>query len=363
MLGPHEVYEYVVPFNETTYIMKFFTRLYTTLIMTFLGIEACRRKHYDLLLAPVGEEFCMTIPAYITHLFTRIPWTAVVQNVPQAYPVLNSSGQLVVSLTKIYRYYRDLGIGILDAFLVASYSFFPKLLLPKIYNRAKAVISVSKSLGLYLKSLGTRCDIFVVGNGLYVDEIAKKKTPCGERYSGIFLGRFVPEKGIYDVLEIWRRVKKLFPKAILILVGHSDKVQMAALKNAINELEISENVKVLGSVYEEEKYALLKSSSLLLFPSKFESFGFVIAEAMACGLPVVCYDTPFARELFSCSAVLRAPIGDLRCAANFVCDLIRNEEKRRRLGEKALEFVKKYDWTKVIRKEAQTYRAVLNLWI
>lgn len=50
--------------------------------------------------------------------------------------------------------------------------------------------------------------------------------------------------------------------------------------------------------------------------------------------------------------MLIALIGDFNCAVNLVYDLIENKEKRRRLGEQALESVKKYDWKRVARKEA-----------
>lgn len=356
-----EIYEYAIPFNYSTYFTKFSSLLFATLMMTFLGIKACRKKHYDLLIAPVGELSCMTISVYITHLVTRIPWTAIVQNVPEAYAVLDSSGQLIMSVTKIYEYYRSLKFGVFNALLMACYSFFPKLLVPKLYNKAKAILSVSKSLSVYLQSLGTRCKIFVVGNGLNVDEIAQSHTPCANRYIGMYLGRFVPEKGVFDALEVWRKVADIFPQASLLLVGYSDEAQMSAVKSMINEFNLSKNVKVLGPVCEEEKYALLKTSSVFLYLSKFESFGFVIAEAMACGLPVVCYDAPFVRELFSCPAVLRAPIGDVDGAVLQVCRLLKDLEERQRLGKLALEYVKKYEWSKVAKTEAQIYRIILNL--
>jgi glycosyltransferase involved in cell wall biosynthesis len=359
-----EIYEYTIPFNHTTYVGKFLNMVFATLMMTLLGIKACRRKHYDLLLAPVGEEFCITIPTYITHLVTHIPWTPVIQNVPQGYAVVDSSGQLLRSITKFYEYYRSLGIGALKAFLISCYSFFPKLLLPRIYNKAKAIICISKSLGSYLKSLGIRCEILVVGNGINVNEIVKVEAPRGVHFTGIFVGRFVPEKGIFDVLKVWHKVVKFFPQASLLLVGYADKFQMSAVKNTVNKLRLSENVKVLGPVdQQKEVYMLLKNSGLLIFLSRFEPFGFAIAEAMACGIPVVCYDTPFARELYSCSAVLRVPIDDFDYAADRICDLIKDEDKRRKLGEQALEFVKKrYDLTGVAMREAQAYRMILDLW-
>lgn len=85
-----------------------------------------------------------------------------------------------------------------------------------------------------------------------------------------------------------------------------------------------------------------------------------IVEAMACGLPVVCYDAPFVREMFSCPAVLRTPIDDIDGAVALVCDLLKDEEKRRRLGHQALEYVKRYEWGEVAKKEARIYRIILN---
>jgi len=355
-----EIYEYVIPFNEKTYATKFLSRFLATLILTLIGIKACQQKHYDLLISPVGDQSCTTIPAYITHLITRIPWTAIVQTIPEGYPLFDSQSQLVISFTKIYEHFRCFGIGFLNTFLLACYSYFPKLLLPKIYNRTWAILCVSKSLKLYLRNLGTRCKIFTVTNGISLDKILKSEISLAKRYSGIFVGRFVPEKGVFDALQIWRKVTEVFPKATLLLVGLSDKVQMSAIKKKIDEFKISQNIMIVGPVCREKVFALLKSSSLLLFPSRFETFGFVIAEAMACGLPVVCFDTPFVREFYSSRAVLTIPIGDFDSAASHVCDLLINKEKRRRLGKQALEFVKRFNWAEVAKEETQVYHMILE---
>jgi len=186
--------------------------------------------------------------------------------------------------------------------------------------------------------------------------------PCDERHNAIFLGRFVPEKGIFDALKVWRKVVGFFPKATLALAGYADEVQISAVKNMIKEFNLSENVKVLGTVDEDKKFRLLRSSDLFLYLGRFESFPNVVAEAMAYGLPVVSYDVPYIRELFSCPAVLRAPIGDIDSAAMLVCALIRDYEKRRKLSGQALEYVKRFDWNEIAKREVQIYYTVLNMY-
>jgi glycosyltransferase involved in cell wall biosynthesis len=54
-------------------------------------------------------------------------------------------------------------------------------------------------------------------------------------------------------------------------------------------LGLSENVTFSGLVSEEEKFRLLKSSRVFVMPSRYESWGIVVGEAIVSGIPVVAY--------------------------------------------------------------------------
>ena len=66
----------------------------------------------------------------------------------------------------------------------------------------------------------------------------------------------------------------------------------------VKDKGLFENIKFMGFLNGIDKFTVMKSSKICIFPSTYESFGMVVAEAMACGLPVVAYDLPVYREIY-----------------------------------------------------------------
>jgi glycosyltransferase involved in cell wall biosynthesis len=102
----------------------------------------------------------------------------------------------------------------------------------------------------------------------------------------LFVGRLVAWKGILLALEAFRRVG--VPEARLVFVG--DGPDRALLERRIDDFGYSSLVEILGSVPRLQVLKMMREASCLLFPSFHDSAGFVVSEALALGLPVVCLD-------------------------------------------------------------------------
>ena len=100
-------------------------------------------------------------------------------------------------------------------------------------------------------------------------------------------------KGIDDLLAILVFLSKEIKDFRAILVGKLDQ-----LAPCLAELNLSGCVTLIGLVSEEEKFRLFKASRVFLMPSRQESWGIVIGEALACSVPVVAYDLPAYRPIF-----------------------------------------------------------------
>lgn len=109
-----------------------------------------------------------------------------------------------------------------------------------------------------------------------------------KREGALFVGRLSPEKGILDLVKAWREID--YP---LTIVGEGP------LEGELRSVA-STRVKFVGRLGAAEVHALMRRSSILVFPSKwYETFGMVIIEAFACGLPVLASSIGAPRELLA----------------------------------------------------------------
>jgi glycosyltransferase involved in cell wall biosynthesis len=126
----------------------------------------------------------------------------------------------------------------------------------------------------------------------------------------LFVGRLVPEKGVATLLKAWSGPEA--PAVDLMVVGGGPLERQVA--------EAGGRVKFLGKKSRSEVDELMRSASLLLFPSEwYEPFGLVVIEAFANGLPVLAADVGAAKELIDqgCTGFLFPP-GDSQSLARAV---------------------------------------------
>ncbi|RMD58704.1 glycosyltransferase family 1 protein, partial [Candidatus Parcubacteria bacterium] len=129
---------------------------------------------------------------------------------------------------------------------------------------------------------------FIEG-GLPAEKVAVKPNfvypdPGEGRHEGdyaLFVGRLSPEKGVRTILQAWR----LLEGVPLKVVGDGP---LRAGIEAFVRREGLEQVEVLGRRPREEVFRLMREARVLVFPSEcYENFPMAVAEAFACGLPVI----------------------------------------------------------------------------
>ena len=129
--------------------------------------------------------------------------------------------------------------------------------------------------------------VVVVPNGVEVMEDSGAPAAAAE-LNFLYLGRLHPIKGIENLLEAFSRVSL---PASLTIAGEGDAPYAAMLK-----ARAGERVRWLGAVDGSEKDATFKSADCVVVPSHTESFGMVMAEALAHGVPVIASKgTPWKR--------------------------------------------------------------------
>lgn len=227
-----------------------------------------------------------------------------------------------------------------------------------ILKRVKAIIVVSAFTAKVLRKSGvSTASIFVSGNAVDLSLIDKTK-PCAEerRFDGVFVGRIAKEKGVFDLLKAWEQVVKVRRNAKLLVIGSG--LELSVLKEKIAVLGLEKNVMTRGRCGENELYGLLKSSRCFVFPSLLEGWGIAVAEALACGLPVVAYDIPALREVFgNCSSVFLVPVKDVDSLTSSILKIINATEREQSELECCSRlYSRQFSWEKVARKDLQVLR-------
>ncbi|MFZ5427280.1 MAG: glycosyltransferase family 4 protein [Thermodesulfobacteriota bacterium] len=193
--------------------------------------------------------------------------------------------------------------------------------------------------------------VTVVTMGVDVAEFERVEvTPDTPRYDGIFLGRLHPQKGLLDLVKIWRKVCDAKPDAKLGIIGGGSDEWFSRLTGEIAKAGLERNVDLLGFRQGAEKVRLLKNAGCFCMPSHYESFGQVAVEAMACGLPVVAYELKIYDEIFP-GGMVRLPQGDVDGFAREVLRVLDEPSRRDFLKAEAALVAARFDWEEIAREE------------
>jgi len=154
----------------------------------------------------------------------------------------------------------------------------------------------------------------------------------------LFIGRLSPEKGIGALLDAWRTLADI----PLVIAGDGPLRQEV---EAAAALSCGRSLRIVGRQDRAGVAALMRGARFLVFPSAwYECFPLVIAEAFACGLPVVASGQGAAAEMVSDGATgLHFRPGDARDLAAKARTLWSRPDLGRRMGREArLQFERAY---------------------
>lgn len=181
-----------------------------------------------------------------------------------------------------------------------------KILYKIFYNKADEIITVSKAakLDLVHNFKINEKKIKVIYNFYDIEKIKRlSKEELPSQFEKIFnnptiitIGRLSYQKGQWHLIRAFKKVKKTVPNAKLIILGEGDLLNY--LTKLTNELGLNEDVHFLG--FKNNPFKFAGRADLFVFPSLYEGFPNALAEAMACGLPIISSDCPSGpREILS----------------------------------------------------------------
>jgi len=178
----------------------------------------------------------------------------------------------------------------------------------------------------------------------------------------LFLGSLEARKNLSFLLDVWQEVVHTHVDARLVVAG--DGPLLGHLRARARTLGLDHSVVFTGHVPATEKLDYYRLADMFVFPSTMEGFGLAVAEAMACGLPVLISDRGSLPELVVPDADgLVADPTDRDAFVRGILTLLGDAGIRRRFGSANRDRVERlFRWDVCAAATARVYEEVLEAW-
>lgn len=191
------------------------------------------------------------------------------------------------------------------------------------------------------KKLGRKEEEIIIVYGGVETKAAQsyKGRPEPKIYDACFVGRFHPQKGVLELIEIWEKVCQIKPAVRLAMIGVGELE--GELREKIKEKRLERNIVLLGYLDGDKKYKVFRQSRMILHPVIYDSGGMAPAEGMAWGLPAVGFNLPSLEKYYP-SGMLKAPAQNIEKFTQLVLELLENRELYQKTSREARALVLNY---------------------
>jgi glycosyltransferase involved in cell wall biosynthesis len=230
----------------------------------------------------------------------------------------------------------------------------------KLFKNADRIVCLTQQDVNAISKLGCPAEkIVLIPNA--VDTFLFK--PSKERRENlvVWVGRFVPEKGVKYLVEAAKMIVQSSPDTEFLLIGYGplkDRIMKLALHNGLSE----RTLKFGGKLTRTEIAGLLSIASVFVIPSLSEGMPIALMEAMASGAPVVGSDIPGVSNLVEegVTGLLVSP-RDPVSLASAISELLNDSKKSRSMGNAARNtIVQAYSWSHIMGKMDKLYQEVAD---
>jgi glycosyltransferase involved in cell wall biosynthesis len=279
-----------------------------------------------------------------------------------------------VSLGAIGFYYKDkLKLPCLATFHTDLAAYAPMYQIPYIeeiinaatkttYARAHRILAPSPSSKNQLEKIGLK-NVGVFGRGVDQSKFNPNRADRAvlseygldpEKTTLLYVGRLAEEKSIPEIIDAFNDLSQKYDIQLLLVGDGPIRTKLE------EELENADGGFAFAGIKKGDELACLYASSdIFVFPSRTETFGQVVLEAMASALPVVGYDSPGV-----CDLVLDNQNGylvtDFQNFKFAIEDLIKHKEKRKIFGQKSFELAQARSWTTILNNLLDEYQSLID---
>jgi glycosyltransferase involved in cell wall biosynthesis len=173
-------------------------------------------------------------------------------------------------------------------------------------------------------------------------------------FAGVFIGRLHPQKGLEELVQVWKLVVSQRPDLKLAIIG--DGPLQERVQRMIRDSNLETNVTLFGFLDGEEKNAIIRKSKVVFYMSSLEVVAMAPIEAMALGLPCIAVNIPGRAKYFPRGTILTT-LGNTRSSADALFTLLDDQVSYDRLSREAMRLAEEWRWEsrgRILVREAQT---------
>ena len=227
-----------------------------------------------------------------------------------------------------------------------------RMIVSSFASKVDIITTPSESMKTIINNYNIRKEIVVIPNAIDLKVFQEKdEEECNrireqlkiakEDVVLLYVGRISFEKNIEKIIKSLSLVnEKNINKAKLVLVGEGNALKK--LKSMVKSLGLQEDVKFVGAVESEIVKSYYQISNIFTFTSTSETFGMVIIEAMASGLPVLAVKAPGVVDIINDGfdgVLVEDDVSEFAICLEL---LIKNEDVRKRLSKGAFYTAQRY---------------------
>ncbi len=225
-----------------------------------------------------------------------------------------------------------------------------------ILKHLHAITAVSPAAAEYVQTL-TDSPVQIIPNGINIDHY--QRSGSRKEKEILYIGRLENRKGVKYLIKSFAKLTESMPDATLKIAG--DGPDREKLEELVKQKALT-NVEFLGYISDDQKKKLLSEAALFCSPATHgESFGIVLLEAMAAGVPIVAGDNPgYSSVLKERGQISLVNPKDTKDFARRLEVLLSDEHLRQSWLKWAESYLPQFDYPKIIDSYENLYKQVLK---
>jgi phosphatidylinositol alpha-mannosyltransferase len=259
-----------------------------------------------------------------------------------------------VEVPRVGTFHAALPGNILGKSLAGSYKAYARTVLPLV----DVITAVSPAAVGYIEEKN-ELEINYIPNGISLTDYDNDSSIKRSKNTILFLGRLEKRKGAKYIIQAFEVLKNYMPEAKLVIAGDGPLRQ--SLETFVDNRGISD-VTFLGFVSEAKKKKLLRTCTVFTSPALYgESFGIVLAEAMALGTPIVAHQNDgYSWVMKDTGRLSLVNVQDKNAYADRLLLLMQDEEIRRVWQTWALKYVQQFSYEKIVDAYEALYKKLVK---